>query len=173
MLLSSSTFPVLAQSCFTHVLRSFWLVLIGAGVWLASMLISSTAAALEPPARAAETQDIPAPMCDPMGASVAAQPDMDLPVLDRGRFEELSCDALALLLSSSVRGTARADRAVLGERDRPEPPPREMEPARYDGTRVLDARFPLRIDPVLLAEAPSVGLSARRGHRRSVYRPPV
>jgi hypothetical protein len=173
MLLSPSTFPVLARACFARVLRSFFLVLLGAGVWLAGMLISSTAAALEPPARAAETQDIPAPMCDPMGASVAAQPDMDLPVLDRGRFEELSCDALALLLSASVRGTARADHAVLGERDRPEPPPREMQRVRYDGTRALVTRFPLRIDAVLLAEAPSVGLSPRRGHRRSVYRPPV
>jgi hypothetical protein len=150
---------------------NLFVVLAAWAFWLASGGTAMAAAAFPGSNSAA---DEPAPMCDPMGASVAAQPDLDLPLVNRGRFEQLPCEALALMLRSQLRETSHADHAVRGDpSDRPEQPAREVERTRHDGAGAWISTFPLRLEPVILEVGESAGLAPSRGHHRTVYRPPV
>ena len=65
--------------------------------WLARLLLChllplSLLLAVSAGTAAALPADVEAPMCDPMGASVAARPD--IPEVDGGRLEILPCEAL-------------------------------------------------------------------------------
>jgi hypothetical protein len=150
-------------------------VLAGLVFWLSSALMFSGTAAAAVAAPRGPEADVPAPMCDPMGASIAAQPDMDLPFVDRGRFEQLPCEALALMLRSPLLGAhEQADQAVrAGDPERPEQPAREADRTRHDGSRSFSSTFPVPLAPVMLDLMESLGLAPSRGHHRSVYRPPV
>jgi hypothetical protein len=151
------------------------LVFAGWVLWLSSaLLFSGTAAAAVAIERDSEA-DVSAPMCDPMGASIAAQPDMDLPFVDRGRFEQLPCEALGLMLRSQVlEAHQHSDHAVrAGDPERPEQPAREVERTRHDGARGVTPTFPVPIAPMMLDLVKSLGLAPSPGHHRAVYRPPV
>lgn len=164
--------PALALPCIGGSLQRYLFVALAAcAFWLAIAVMfgGSAAAAVERDVPG----DVPAPMCDPMGASVAAQPDMDLPLLDRGRFEELPCEALALMLRSQVREVSHGEHAVRGDPERPEQPAREVERPRHDGAHTFASAFPLPLGPVTLDPAARAGLAPSRGHHRAVYRPPL
>ncbi len=152
-----------------------FVLLAGWVLWLAgALLLGGSAAAAVVTPRDPET-DVPAPMCDPMGASIAAQPDMDLPFVDRGRFEQLPCEALAFMLRSQLlEAHEQADHAVrAGDPERPEQSARELERTRHDCARAFSSTFPVPLAPVLLDQVESLGLAPSRGHHRAVYRPPV
>ena len=149
-------------------------VLLSLWVWLTCS--SAQAATLAPPA--ADDGVDAAPMCDLNATSVAASPDMDLPLLDRGRFEELPCEALALLqLSylqfSHLRSQDRSDAAESGAPDRPERLPLEVERVHYEAARTLPSSLPPRPTAVVSREPDERGLLPSPEHRCGVYRPPL
>lgn len=175
--------PAIVLSRFARaawLLRAAWgrggsllVVLAACALWLASsVVLCGTARASEPAEREPEA-DVPAAMCDPMGASVAVPSDMDLPLVDGGRFEPLPCEALALMLRSDVREASHGHHAVTGDPERPEQTPRELARPRHDGARGSVATFPCSVEPSTLDSLLSIGLAARRGHDRAVYRPPL
>jgi hypothetical protein len=168
-----TTFPALVLPHFGRTSRSIWLVVLSCALWLASHVVSIGTARAAAPAERDPEADVPAAMCDPMGASVAVPSDMDLPLVDRGYFEPLPCEALALMLRSEVREAAHGHHAVTGDSERPEQPPREAEPPRNDGARTFVATFPAALEPSNLNAPPNVGLAAHRSHHRAVYRPPL
>jgi hypothetical protein len=165
-----TTFPALLLPRFA---RTLLVVLVAAVSWLASSVVLCGIARAAEPAEREPDADVPAAMCDPMGASVAVPPDMDLPLVDRGRFEPLPCEALALMLRGEVREAAHGHHAVTGDPERSEQPPREVERPRHDGARASVASFPASLEPSNLDSPRSTGLAARRGHHRAVYRPPL
>lgn len=167
-------FPALVLPRFGWSARSIlWVLLASCAFWLAGSVVFCGSARAAEPAEREPDAEIPAAMCDPMGASVAVPSDMDLPLVDRGRFEPLSCEALALMLRSEVREAAHGHHAVTGDSERPEQPPREVERSRQDCAPGSVATFPAPVEPSTLDVPPSVGLAARRGHHRAVYRPPL
>jgi hypothetical protein len=144
----------------------------GLVLFAGSALVARSAAALEPASRGAGSE-VPAPMCDPDAASVAAAED--IPEVDHGHFEALPCEAQLLLAGwrpdapepgskgVSVRGTEQPAPAPLAEAQRP----------RYEGACSLAAQFPSRTEPELGHFASHGGLLPSVGHTRAPFRPPL
>jgi hypothetical protein len=140
-----------------HVLAVGCLLLFGAGsAW----------------ARSVSGSEVPAPMCDPDGASVAA--GEDIPEIDHGRFEALPCEAQLLLAGWRPDAPELGSRAVRCDGTDGSVPSTPASPrARYDGSCELGAPFPERAEPMLVAFSRREGLAPRRGHARALFRPPV
>lgn len=110
-------------------------------------------------------------MCDPMGASVPALPE--IPEVDGGRLEELPCEALLLMTSWRLDAPELGSKAALQDRE-PQPPQSSHHyRARYDGACDFSVAFPSRVEPLVIDVPISRGLRALSGHEGGVYRPPV
>jgi hypothetical protein len=123
-----------------------------------------TPSKLEPAADAA-------PMCDPMGASVAAQPE--IPEVDGGRLEELPCEALLLMTSWRLDAPELGSKAALHDPEPHQPQSFQHYRARYDGACDFSVGLPGRGEPLVMDAPLRDGLRARSGHELGVYRPPV
>jgi hypothetical protein len=140
-----------------HVLAVGWLLLLGAG---------------SASARSVSGTDVPAPMCDPEGASVDA--GEDIPEVDHGRFEALPCEAQLLLAGWRLDAPELGSRAVsCNGTDGSAPSTPAPPPVRYEGACELGAAFPERAEPMPAAFSEREGLAPRRGHARTLFRPPV
>jgi hypothetical protein len=112
-------------------------------------------------------------MCDPDGASVAAKDE--IPEVDRGRFEALSCDAQLLIVGWRLdapefgRQAARVHDADPAVPPQPASPP----PVRYDAAYQVSVPFPERSAPLAAIFHRGDGLAPRRGHARGLFRPPL
>jgi hypothetical protein len=122
------------------------------------------------PARGAE--GAVAPMCDRTGASVAAV--VEVPEVDRGRFEQLPCDdeRWLVLLGSRVR----PGECFIGASERaPEPrqPALGARAARQEASASFRPILPARATPTLLPAISLSGLMRQPGHPSPIYRPPT
>ncbi len=155
-----------------------WLTCCLLPVWCAlvlfagSALFARSAAALEPSGRTLGS-DVPAPMCDPDGASVAAADD--IPEVDRGHFEALPCEAQLLLAGWRLDAPEPGSKAVsVRGAEQPAPAPfAQPQRLRYEGACSLAAQFPSRTEPELGDFATHGGLLPSAGHTRTPFRPPV
>lgn len=141
-----------------------WCLLLVGAAPAAAAVAAPSASGLGAPAEAA-------PMCDPMGASVVALPE--IPEVDGGRLEELPCEALLLMTGWRLDAPELGRKAVLHD---PEPqPPQSFHhyESRYDGACDFSVAFPSRVEPLLSGAPLRQGLRARRGHELGVYRPPL
>jgi hypothetical protein len=136
-------------------------------VWCVMVLGSGTASAMV----GAGITDEPAPMCDPDGASVAA--GEDIPEMDRGRFEALPCEA-QLLLSGWRPDVPELGCKALSSND-PAAPLHSAQSPRGRGEATCEVRviIPRRDEPRAAVMSLGEGLSPRRGHARTPFRPPV
>jgi hypothetical protein len=109
-------------------------------------------------------------MCDPHGASVAA--GVEIPEVDRGKVEELPCDALIWMLDAGQEPWDFHGPVAL--RGAPaQPPPLDLDRTRPEAVIELRVTLPLAPEPQRLAQPPFAGLPACAGYRALVYRPPV
>lgn len=114
-----------------------------------------------------------APMCDPSGASVAARPELDLPLLDQGRLEELPCDAV-MWLQLGLRALEAGAEVADADSERPQPAPAEFERQRSDcGCELAQSPRLERRPPELLPRPVARALAPSAAHRAQVYRPPL
>jgi hypothetical protein len=114
-----------------------------------------------------------APMCDASAASIAAA--IEIPELDRGRFEPLPCDGqrwLELLRSQAREGGIRL---IAGEdvpRRSPQPPSLPLAGHDSIGAVAMQLDWPERTASSTLEASSYRGLARRPGHPARVYRPP-
>lgn len=135
------------------------------------LAVGAAPAAAAVPAPSPPVSAEAAPMCDPMGASVPALPEV--PEVDRGHFEELPCEALLLMTGWRLDASELGSKAALHD---PEPqPPQSLHhyTSRYDGACDFSVAFPSRAEPSVVGAPLRRGLSARQGHELGVYRPPL
>ncbi len=123
----------------------------------------------EPPSDAT----VEAPMCDPMGASVGARPEV--PEARGGRVEELPCDVLAAWLGWKLSGPEFGGVAItVDEREPGQPLPVVAGSSeRPSGAAADRLALPRRSPPLSFGFPVIEGLAARRGHPLCVYRPPA
>jgi hypothetical protein len=121
-------------------------------------------------ASAAAAVEEGAPMCDQHGASVAAT--AEVPEVDRGKLEELPCDALLLWIGSGI-DLSLFDAAVAHDGLPPPAPELQFAHSRPDGLISLAVALPARAPTRLLPRADFTGLPPRAGHRLAVFRPPA
>lgn len=127
------------------------------------------AAAVAAPALSAAAEA--APMCDPMGASVVALPE--IPEVDGGRLEEMPCEALLLMTGWRLDAPELNRKAALHDPEPQQPHSFQHYKSRYDGACDVRVAFPSRVEPLLSRAPRRQGLRARRGHELGVYRPPL
>jgi hypothetical protein len=145
-----------------RLLRRVLLQLLPAWVCVGLCLASSAAAAAEEEA----------PMCDPHGASVAAP--TEVPEVDRGKLEEMPCDALLLRWLASAFDLWDSDSsAAAGGALPPHPLDLQLDRSRPEGVLEMLVALPERAAPQRLPEAPFTGLPPRPGHESPLYRPPL
>lgn len=141
---------------------------------VSSVLLARSAAALEPAGAGGRApSDEPAPMCAPDGASVVAADD--IPEVDRGHFEVLPCEAQLLLAGFRPDAPEPGSKSVSLHGGEPPQPAQHAAPVRprNEGARALVPLFPARAEPHVGEFSTFEGLSARAGHARSVFRPPL
>ena len=111
-------------------------------------------------------------MCDPHGASVAAP--TEVPEVDRGKLEELPCDALIGWVGIKIDfGDSVSAAAARGSVPAPAPDI-HLDRERPEGVLPIPSlSLPERAAPRRLQEPAVVGLPPRDGHRDLVYRPPL
>ena len=146
-----------------HLLPVWCLLALGAA--------PASAASAAPPPSALQAPADAAPMCDPMGASVAALPE--IPEVDGGRLEELPCEALLLMTGWRLDAPELGSKAALHDSEPHQPPSFHHYRARYDGACDFSVGFPARGEPLVVDAPLRRGLGARPGHELGVYRPPV
>jgi hypothetical protein len=134
-------------------------------VWCVMVLGAGTASAMV----GASTTNEPAPMCDPDGASVAA--GEEIPEMDRGRFEALPCEA-QLLLSGWRSDAPELGCKALSSND-PAPLQSAQPRGRCEATCEASVIIPRRAEPSAAVLSVGEGLSPRRGHARTPFRPPL
>jgi hypothetical protein len=145
----------------------------GLALFAGSAFFARSAAALEPSSKTLGSE-VPAPMCDPDGASVAAAED--IPEVDRGHFEALPCEAQLLLAGWRLDAPEPGSKAVSVRGTEQQPPPgpfAQPQRPRCEGACSLAAQFPSRTEPVLGSFATQGGLLPSAGHARTLFRPPV
>jgi hypothetical protein len=132
---------------------------------------SAEASAAKSPADPAPA-DRAAPMCDPNAMSITAP--VDIPEVDRGRFEPLPCGAQALL--SLLRSQQREGGIQLVAAREPSPRAPLHYPSPNDGNDAAAVSgapcWPERAAPATLAALRQGGLAWRAGHRSRIDRPP-
>jgi hypothetical protein len=145
-----------------RVLR--WLLFQLLPAWLCvGLSLASTAAA---------AADEAAPMCDPHGASMAAP--TEVPEVDRGKLEELPCDALIRWVGMSIDFGDSDTPAVARGSVPPPAPDFHLARERPEGVvPIVILSLPERAMPLRLQEPAVLGLPPREGHRNLVYRPPL
>lgn len=143
-----------------RLLRWVLLQLLPAWLCVGLSLASSAAAA-----------DEDAPMCDPHGASVAAP--TEVPEVDRGKLEEMPCDALLRWLGSGIELWDSDSSAAAGDAMPPQSPELQLYRSCLDGVLEIVVALPERAAPRDLPELASAGLPPRPGHTSPVYRPPL
>ncbi|HTV17151.1 MAG TPA: hypothetical protein VMG12_00730, partial [Polyangiaceae bacterium] len=129
-----------------------------------------------PNGNAPNGNDEPAPMCDPDGASVAA--GVEIPEVDRGRFDALPfdalpCEAQLLLAGWRLDDPALGCKASFNEHESPSPGPQQLPRPRCEGIRELSIPFPERVGPALVLSDDGERLTPSRGHSRGLFRPPA
>ena len=149
---------VLLRVLFVQLMPAAWL-----------LFSASTASALPVDSAAGE----PAPMCDPDGASVAAQDE--IPEIDHGRFEALPCEAQLLLSGWKLDAPELGRKAArCGGAEQPVPADHADAPRpRSEGACQPGVPFPARSEPMRVEYGGLPGLGASRGHARVPFRPPV
>jgi len=134
-------------------------------------------------ARGASAADLPqpvagageaplAPMCDAMGASAGVP--AEVPEVDRGRLEELPCEALISFVGWHL-GTHEAGpgMATWRDHDPSQPVQVQLDRSRPDAAVGWALAFPERGEPLWLPSPLRTGLDSSPGHRLAIYRPPV
>lgn len=134
-------------------------------------------------ARGASAADLPepvsgageaplAPMCDAMGASAGVP--AEVPEVDRGRLEELPCEALISFVGWRL-GTHEAGPGLATWRDHDptQPVQLQLDRSRPDAAVALTLAFPERGAPLSIPPPREDGLGSSPGHRLAIYRPPV
>ncbi|MEO8185613.1 MAG: hypothetical protein ABI895_42960 [Deltaproteobacteria bacterium] len=140
-----------------------WVLLQLLPAWLCVGLSFSSSAA------AAADED--APMCDPHGASVAAP--TEVPEVDRGKLEEMPCDALLRWLGSGIELGDSDSSAAAGDAMPPQSPELQLYRSCLDGVLEIVVARPERAAPRDLPALACAGLPPRPGHTSPVYRPPL
>jgi hypothetical protein len=117
--------------------------------------------------------DRAAPMCDPNAMSISAP--VEIPEIDRGRFEPLPCDGQALL--SLLRSQHRESGIQLVNARESLPRAPVQPPSLNDGNDGAAAFsgplcWPERASPSTLAAHRRGGLAWQPGHRSRIDRPP-
>jgi hypothetical protein len=121
---------------------------------------------------AAAAADEEAPMCDLHAASVAAP--TEIPEVDRGKLQELPCDALLRWVGSGLEPSdSDGPAAIARDTTPPHPPELRLDRSRPAVVLDLSGALPERAAPQSMAEPPFTGLPPRQGHRSPVYRPPL
>jgi len=140
--------------------------------WLLFSAASASALSYDP-ALLAPPSDEPAPMCDPDGASVAAQDT--IPEIDRGRFEALPCEAQLLLSGWQPDAPELGRKAVrCGDSEPPTPVQHAAAlRARPEGACQSGVPFPERWGAAVVEFGDCGRLAASPGHARVPFRPPV
>lgn len=122
-------------------------------------------------ASASASSDVPAPMCAPNAASIAATEEV--PEVERARFEALPCEAQLLLSRWQLDAPELGRKAVSvssGERTPPPPPP---PPSGRDDAASGAAPVLLgRCGVVAVQFGAVAGLAPRLGHPQGLFRPP-
>jgi hypothetical protein len=138
-------------------------------VWCVMVLGAGSASAMV----GAGPADEPAPMCDPDGASVAA--GEDIPEMDRGRFEALPCEAQLLLAGWRPDARELGCKALSSSDSDPAAPLHSAQSprGRCEATCVVSVIIPRRAEPMAAVFSVGEGLSPRRGHARTPFRPPL
>jgi hypothetical protein len=132
-----------------------WVLLQLLPAWLCVGLSLASAAAAAP--------DDEAPMCDPHGASVAAP--TEVPEVDRGKLEELPCDALIRWVGMSIDFGDSDTPAVARGSVPPPAPDFHLDRERPDGVLpMVILSLPERLAPERLQEPAVVGVPPREGH---------
>jgi hypothetical protein len=135
------------------------------------LTVGAAPAAAAAPAPSPPVSAEGAPMCDPMGASVPALPE--IPEVDRGRFEELPCEALLLMTGWRLDAPELGSHAALHDPEPQRPQSFHHYTSRYDGACDFSVAFPSRAEPSFVGSSVRRGLGARQGHELGVYRPPL
>jgi hypothetical protein len=138
-------------------------------IWCVMVLGAGSASAMTGAGSAAE----PAPMCDPDGASVAA--GEDIPEMDRGRFEALPCEAQLLLSGWRPDAPELGCKALSSNDSDPAAPLHSAQSprGRCEATCEVSVIIPRRAEPTSAVFSVGEGLSPRRGHAPTPFRPPL
>jgi hypothetical protein len=110
-------------------------------------------------------------MCDPHGASVAAL--AEVPEVDRGKLEELPCDALWLWIGAGIDLSDFDNSAVARDGTPPHAPELQLERGRPEGVIEQVGALGARSEEQRLPDLQSSGVPPRSGHRAGVFRPPL
>ena len=139
--------------------------------WVLTRLLPALCVGLSLASTAAAASDEEAPMCDSHGASVAAP--KEVPEVDRGKLEELPCDALIRWVGIGI-DFGDSDTPVVARGSVPPPAPDfHFEHDRPNGVLAIVLDLPERAVPQRLQEPAIAGLPPRQGHASLVYRPPL
>jgi hypothetical protein len=114
-----------------------------------------------------------APMCDVHAASVAAH--AEVPEVDEGKLEPLSCDALLKLVGWGKELRELDGSPSVARHAAPPSEPAQSSPSSGRPEGVIEQQWLLSMacQTGLVPDARLEGVSASSGHWRSVYRPPV
>jgi hypothetical protein len=111
-------------------------------------------------------------MCDPMGASIAARPE--IPEADRGRLEELPCAAQLWMAKWQLDAPDfGAVKAAFNDSIPSQPTHFQLPRSRYEGTGDFSGAFPSRARPAMLPRFHRQGLTPSSGFGQLPFRPPV
>jgi hypothetical protein len=113
-----------------------------------------------------------APICDAMGASAGVP--AEVPEVDRGRLEELPCEALISFVGWHL-GTHEAGPGLATWRDHDpsQPVQLQLDRSRPDAAVAWTLAFPERGVPLWIPPSLEDGIGSSPGHRLAIYRPPV
>jgi len=93
--------------------------------------------------------------------------------VDRGKLEEMPCDALLRWLGSGIELWDSDSSAAAGDAMPPQSPELQLYRSCLDGVLEIVVALPERAAPRDLPELASAGLPPRPGHTSPVYRPPL
>jgi hypothetical protein len=153
------------------VLLPLWIVLAASSAWAAAPVHGGgPAVTVRGGPSAAEEQ---APMCDVHAASVAAR--AEVPEVDAGKVEPLSCDALIELMGWGKELRELDGNPSVARHAAPPPEPGRASPlgARPEGVLEQPWLLSMAYETALLSEPRLEGVGASSGHGPPVYRPPV
>jgi hypothetical protein len=153
------------------VLLPLWLLLAASNAWAAAPVRGMSSAPPAPAGSAAA--DDQAPMCDVHAASVAAR--AEVPEVDQGKLEPLSCDALFALVGWGKELRELASNPSVARHAAPPSDPAQATPlvSRPEGVIGQQWLLSLAYETAFVPDARLEGVSASPGHFPAVYRPPV
>jgi hypothetical protein len=153
------------------ILLPLWIALGASNAWATAPVrgVGPAATARGGPSAADEQ----APMCDVHAASVAARPEV--PEVDEGKLEPLSCDALLQLIGWGKELRELDGNPSVARHAVPPPEPSRASPlgARPEGVLEQHWLLSTAYETALVSEPRLEGVGASSGHGPPVYRPPV